>query len=51
LIVGNDDALIGRQGPLRRVSGLMRGAPRASDKVLLRIFELVKAFRPACFCH
>jgi hypothetical protein len=41
LIAGNDHALIGRERPLSRVSGLMRGAPRASDKVFLRIFELV----------
>jgi hypothetical protein len=51
LIVGNDDALIGRKGPLSRVSGLMRCAPRASDKVFLRIFELLIAFRLACLCH
>ena len=51
LIVRDDDALIGREGSLSRVSGLMRRASRSGDKVFLWIFEFLKAFRLACFCH
>ena len=51
LIVRDDDALIGRERSLGRLSGLMGGASRAGDKVFLRIVELLKAFRLACFCH
>jgi hypothetical protein len=29
----------------------MRGASRSGRKVFLRIAELLKAFRLACFCH
>ena len=51
LVVRNDDALIGREGCLSGVSGLMRGAPRTGDEVWLRVAELLKALRLACFCH
>ena len=37
LIVCDDDALIGREGSLSRVSGLMRRASRSGHKAFLRI--------------
>ncbi len=37
LVVRDDDALIGREGSLSRVSGLMRRASRSGHKVFLRI--------------
>ena len=51
LVVRDDDALVGRERSLGRISGLMRGAPRAGDKIFLRVPELLKALRLACFCH
>ena len=36
---------------MSRVSGLMRGPSRTGDKVVLRIFEFLKAFRLISFCH
>jgi hypothetical protein len=51
LIVRDDDALIGRERCLSRLSGLMRRASRTSDEIFLRIVELLKASRLACFCH
>ena len=51
LVVRNDDALIGRERSLSRISGLMRGASRPGDKIFLRVPELLKALRLACFCH
>ena len=46
LVVRNDDALIGRERPLRGVSGLMRCASRSGDKIFLRIFQVL---RLTCF--
>ena len=43
LVVRNNDTLIGREGCLSGVSGLMRGAPRTGDEVLLRVAELLKS--------
>ena len=44
LIVCDDDALIGRKGPLSRVGGLMGAASRPRDKVFLGTFEFSKPF-------
>src|SRR6202044_546207 len=51
LVVRDDDALIGGERRLSAFSRLVRSASWISDEVLLRIFEIVEAFRLACLCH